>query len=184
MVSSSLDNQQCTSVQGAEGRPDPPWPYGEQRAKGETSKHCFPEQTRIGVELGFPRRLSLSQMQLREASFVPFLRWALGGSLPSWRRVGCWGQCTQGLFRPHPPSPQKRARLEVFSISSDPQQSTSAQGVGGSPDPPWPKGENRASGETTSPAFLSTHALGLSLVSRGEFHFRECSSQKLVLCRF
>ena len=31
-------------------------------------------------------------------------------------------------------------------------------------------------------AFLSKHALGLSLVSRGEFHFHECSSQKLVLC--
>ena len=26
-----------------------------------------------------------------------------------------------------------------------------------------------------SAAFLSKHALGLSLVSRGEFHFRECS---------
>ena len=35
-----------------------------------------------------------------------------------------------------------------------------------------------------SAAFLSKHALGLSLVSRGEFHFRECSSQKLVLCLF
>ena len=33
-------------------------------------------------------------------------------------------------------------------------------------------------------AFLSKHALGLSLVSRGEFHFRECSCQKLVLCLF
>ena len=35
-----------------------------------------------------------------------------------------------------------------------------------------------------SAAFLSKDALGLSLVSRGEFHFRECSSQKLVLCLF
>ena len=35
-----------------------------------------------------------------------------------------------------------------------------------------------------SAAFLSKDALGLSLVSRGEFHFRECSSQKLVLRRF
>ena len=33
-----------------------------------------------------------------------------------------------------------------------------------------------------SAAFLRKDALGLSLVSRGEFHFRECSSQKLVLC--
>ena len=35
-----------------------------------------------------------------------------------------------------------------------------------------------------SAAFLSKDALGLSLVSRGELHFRECSSQKLVLCLF
>ena len=35
-----------------------------------------------------------------------------------------------------------------------------------------------------SAAFLSKHALGLSLVSRGEFHFHECSSQKLALCLF
>ena len=33
-----------------------------------------------------------------------------------------------------------------------------------------------------SAAFLSKDALGLSLVSRGEFHFRKCSYQKLVLC--
>ncbi len=35
-----------------------------------------------------------------------------------------------------------------------------------------------------SNAFLSKHALGLSLVSRGEFHFHEGSCQKLVLCLF
>ena len=31
-------------------------------------------------------------------------------------------------------------------------------------------------------AFLSKDALGLSVVSRGEFHFCESSCQKLVLC--
>ncbi|MVG12840.1 hypothetical protein D8765_19695 [Proteus mirabilis] len=35
-----------------------------------------------------------------------------------------------------------------------------------------------------SAALLSKHALGLSLLSRGEFHFRESSCQKLVLCPF
>ena len=39
-------------------------------------------------------------------------------------------------------------------------------------------------GKPESAAFLSKHALGLSVVSRGEFHFRECSSQKLDLCHF
>ena len=33
-----------------------------------------------------------------------------------------------------------------------------------------------------SAAFLSKLALGLSLVSQGEFNLRECSSQKPVLC--
>ena len=35
-----------------------------------------------------------------------------------------------------------------------------------------------------SAAFLSKHALGLSLVALGEFQSRECSSQKLDLCLF
>ena len=37
-------------------------------------------------------------------------------------------------------------------------------------------------GKPESAAFLSKDALGLSVVSQGEFHFQECSSQKLVLC--
>ena len=138
LVSSSSDALQSTSAQRAGGSPEPPCSYGEQWARGETRKRCFPEQRRIGAELGFPRRVSLSQMKLPEPSFVPFLRWALGGSLPSWRNVGCWGQCTQGLFWPHPPSPQRSAHLELVSISRDHQHSTSAKGAVGSTEPPWP----------------------------------------------
>ena len=47
-----------------------------------------------------------------------------------------------------------------------------------------PMASNGLGEKPESAAFLSKHALGLSLVSRGEFHFRECSSQKLVLCLF
>ena len=184
VVSSSLDNQQCTSVQGAEGRPDPPWPYGEQRAKGETSKHCFPEQTRIGAELGFPRRVSLSQKQLRETSFVPFLRWALGGSLPSTPRVGCWGQCTQGLFRSHRLLPEGEHVWRWFpapvALGQAPahREPEAAQTLLGR------KASTGLGAKPASAAWLSKHALGLSLLSRGEFPFREGSSQKLVLCPF
>ena len=39
-------------------------------------------------------------------------------------------------------------------------------------------------GKPESAAFLSKHALALSLVIRGEFHFHKGSSQKLVLCLF
>ena len=73
--------------------------------------------------------------------------------------------------------------MEVVSSSLDLQQSTSAQGAGGSPDPPWCYGEHRAKGETTSISYLSKHALWLSLGSREVFHFHECCSLKLV-CAF
>ena len=87
MVTCYSDDLQTTSVHGAAGSPDTPSSYGKHWARGETRKRCFPEQTRIGAELGFPRRVSLSQMQLPEASFVPFLRWALAGSLPTCRKL-------------------------------------------------------------------------------------------------
>ena len=45
-----------------------------------------------------------------------------------------------------------------------------------------PMASNGLGEKPESAAFLSKHALGLSLVSQGEFHSRECSSQKLVLC--
>jgi len=152
--------------------------------RGETGKRCFPEQTCIGAEFGFPRRVALSRMQLPETSFLPFLRWALSVSLPVWRKLGLWGQCTQGLFKPHPPSPQRRERLELVSRSSNDLQSTIAQGAGGSPDPPCFMASTDLGEKPESAAFLSKHALGLSLVSRGEFHFHECSCQNLVLCLF
>src|SRR5512139_1891425 len=47
-----------------------------------------------------------------------------------------------------------------------------------------PMASNGLGEKPESAAFLSKHALGLSLVSLGKLHFRECSSQKLVLCLF
>ena len=45
-----------------------------------------------------------------------------------------------------------------------------------------PMASNGLGEKPESAAFLSKDALGLSVVSRGEFHFHERSSQKLVLC--
>ena len=45
-----------------------------------------------------------------------------------------------------------------------------------------PRASRDVGDKPESAAFLNKDALGLSVVSRGEFHFRECSSQKLVLC--
>ena len=47
-----------------------------------------------------------------------------------------------------------------------------------------PMASNGLGEKPESAAFLSKHALGLSLVSRGEFQFHECSYQTLVLCLF
>ena len=184
MVSSSSDHQQGTSAQGAVGSPDPSCSYGEQWARGETRKRCFPEQTRIGAELGFPRRVSLSRMQLPEASFVPFLRWALVGPpiaggmwgagssahkafsgpisfLPKGEHVWSWFPALAMTCKPPVHTEQEEAQTLLALMASN--------GLGGKPE---------------TAAFLIKHALGLSLVSRGEFHFRECSSQKLDLCLF
>ena len=47
-----------------------------------------------------------------------------------------------------------------------------------------PMASNGLREKSESAAFLSKHALGMSLVSLGEFPFHECSFQKLVLCLF
>ena len=47
-----------------------------------------------------------------------------------------------------------------------------------------PMASNLLGEKPESAAFVSKHALGLSFVSRGEFHSRESSSQKVVLCLF
>ena len=163
MVSSTSNDLQSTSAQGAGGSPDPPCSYGEQCARGETRKQCFPEQTCIGPEIGLPRRVSLSQMQLPEASFFPFLRRALGGSLPSWRKVAWRGQCTPGLFRPDPQCPHTIAPLELLSSSSDHQQSTSAQGAGGSTGPPCSYGKQRPRGGIRKRCFPEQTGIGAEL---------------------
>ena len=116
-------------------------------------------------------------MQLPEASFVPFLRWALAGSLPSWQswaggalahkafsgpirllpeveHVWIWLHSIAMTFKPPVYTEQQEALTLLVPMAST--------GLGGKPE---------------STAFLSKDALGLSVVSRGVFHFRECSSK-------
>ena len=72
--------------------------------------------------------------------------------------------------------------MELVSITRDHQHSTSAQGAGAAQTLLGPKASRDLGEKPESAAFLSKHALGLSLVSWGEFHFHERSSQKLDLC--
>ena len=184
MVSSSSDALQSTSAQRARGSPEHPCSYGEQWARGETRKRCLPEQRRIGPELGFPRKVSLSQMKRPEASFVPFLRWALRGSSLDGRMWGAGASAQKafsGPIRLLPDVEHVWSWLPAIAMTCKPPVYTEqqeAQTVLG-------HRANTGLGEkSSSTAFLSKHALGLSLISIREFHFRECSSQKLVLCPF
>ena len=145
---------------------------------------CFPEQTRIVAELGFQRRLSLSLMQLQENSFVPFLRWALGG--PS-IAGGMWGagasahKAFSGPMRLLPKGEHVWSWFQAPATTSTaplPREKEAAQTLLG------PTANTDLGDKPESAAFLSKHALGFSLVSRGVFQFRECSSQELVLCLF
>ena len=68
-VSSCGDHQPSSSAHGARGSPEPPWPSGEPRARGELGKGCDPEPRRIGAEVCSPSTVSLSRMQLLEARF-------------------------------------------------------------------------------------------------------------------
>ena len=72
---------------GSQRQPRPSLAYGDQRARGEKGKRCFVEQRRIGAVLCSPRRVFLSGMELSEARFEPWVRWAVGSELPTW----LWG---------------------------------------------------------------------------------------------
>ena len=121
-------------------------------------------------------------MQLPVASFVPCLRPILGGSLPSWLRVGCLGLCKQGVFLPNQPSPRRRTSLEWVYGHGDHPPSSRDHGARGSQDPPWPMRRNGLSETWTTIAFLSKEALGLRLVTGAQFRFTECSFPIRGLC--
>ena len=117
------------------------------------------------------------RMQLPEASFVPFLRWALVG--PS-IACGMWfagGSVHKAFSRPIRLLPEVSHVWSRFRAPS----TTSKAPVHREQEAAQTLLDLMAStdlGEKPeSAAFLSKDALGLSVVSRGEFHFRECSSQ-------
>ena len=123
-------------------------------------------------------------MQLPEASFVPYLRWALAGSPHSWQSVGVGASAHKAFSGPIRLLPDVEHVWSWFPAPATtrtapvPREQEAAQTLIG------PKASRDLGEKPESAAFLSKHALGLSLVSRGELHFRECSSQKLVLCLF
>ena len=52
-------------------------------------KRCDPEQRLIRAEVCSPSTVSLCRMQLLEARFVQFRKYAVSGTLPSWLWAGC-----------------------------------------------------------------------------------------------
>ena len=123
-------------------------------------------------------------MKLPEPSFVPFLRWALAGFLPNWQNVGAGVSAHKAFSRPIRLIPEVEHVCSRFpapastSTAPVPREQEAAQTFLG------PMASRDLGVKPESTAFLSKDALGLSLVSRGELHFRESSCQKLVLCLF
>ena len=104
---------------------------------------------------------------------MPILTCALGGLLPSWRMVGCWGQSTLGFSRPIRLLPEVEHGWIWFLAPATTWKAVvhreleAAQTLFG-------RRVSTGRGEKQeNTAFLSKHALGLSLVSRGEFHSRK-----------
>ena len=72
LVSSCGDHQPSSSAHGARGSPDPPWPYGELRARWELGQRRDPEPIRIGAEVRSPSTVSFCRMQLLEGRLCRF----------------------------------------------------------------------------------------------------------------
>ena len=123
-------------------------------------------------------------MQLPEASFVPFLRWALGGSLPSWQSWAGGALAHKAFSGPIRLLPEVEHLWSWFPALAMPCKAPVHREQEAAQTLLVPMASNGLGEKPESAAFLSKHALGLSLVSRGELYFRECSSQKLVLCLF
>ena len=114
-------------------------------------------------------------MELPEASFVPFLNWALGGSpLVSEKWVG--GASAQkdfsGPIRLLLKGEHVWSWFPVLAMTCKApvhREQEEAQTLLGHIT------RRELGDKAESVAFLSKHALWLSLDSRGEFHFRKCS---------
>ena len=123
-------------------------------------------------------------MQLPEASFVPFLRWALVGPSLAGKGWGAGASAHKAFSGPISFLPKGEHVWGWFPALSMTCKALVHREQEVAQTLLVPMMSNRLGEKPESAAFLIKHALGLSLVSRGEFHFRECSSQKLVLCLF
>ena len=114
-------------------------------------------------------------MQLPEASFVPFLRWALAGFLPNWQNVGAGASAHKAFSGPIRLLPEVEHVWSWFpapattSTAPVPREQEAGETLLG------PRASTDIVEKPESIAFLCKHTLGLSLVSGGEYHFRECS---------
>ena len=184
LLCSSGDPWSSIGAQGAGGSPDPPLPKGEHRRDRKSVVHGKSVDPGGGGVIENQRRGSLSRRQLPEARFVPFLRWAhLGPSLAG-EGLGAGASAHKAFSGPIRLLPEGEHVWSCFPApvtlgqAPVPREREAAQTLLG------PRASTGLGAKPASTALLRKHALGLSLLSRGEFPFREGSSQKLVLCPF
>ena len=112
-------------------------------------------------------------MKLPEPSFVPFLRWALRGSLPSWQNVGAGASVQKPFSDPIRLLPEVEHLWSWFPALATPCKAPVHREQEAAQNLLVPMASNLLGEKPESTAFVSKDALGLSLVSRGELHSRK-----------
>ena len=112
-------------------------------------------------------------MQLPEASFVPFLRWALLGPSLDGRMWGAGASAQKAFSDPIRLLPEVEHLWSWFPALAMPCKAPVHREQEAAQNLLVPMARNLLGEKPESAAFVSKHALGLSLVSRGELHSRK-----------
>ena len=104
-------------------------------------------------------------MQVPEASFVPFLRWALAGFLPNWQNVGAGASAHKAFSGPIRLLPEVEHVWSWFPALAMSCKAPVHREQKAAQTLLVPMASNGLGEKSESAAFLSRHALGLSLVS-------------------
>ena len=132
--------------------------------KEKPESAAFLRKHALGLSL-VCRRVSFSLMQLPEASIVPYLRWALAGSLPSWQRLGVGARAHKAFSGPACLLPDVEHVWSWFPALAMTCNAPLHREQEAAQTLLVPMASRDLGEKSESAAFLNKQALGLSLVS-------------------